>query len=79
MTFKIMYFHKVKIGFKNELVHYKKLIQAKQCKHMALLIFQWPGGTVIWSFLGNHSSCCYRGKRAAAPFLGAIQCSMDIN
>lgn len=45
----------------------QKLIHAKQCKHMALLIFQWPGGTVIWSFLGNHSSCCYRGKRELQP------------
>lgn len=34
---------------------------------MALLIFQWPGGTVIWSFLGNHSSCCYWGKRELQP------------
>lgn len=30
---------------------------------MALLIFQRPGGSVIWSFLGNHSSCRYQGKR----------------
>lgn len=34
---------------------------------MVLLISRWPRGTVMWSFLGNHSSCSYWGKGALRP------------
>lgn len=34
---------------------------------MVLLISPWPRGTVICSFLGNHSSCSYWGKGAFQP------------
>lgn len=37
----------VKIAFTNTLVQLKKKIHAKQCKPMALLIFQWPGGALL--------------------------------
>lgn len=57
--FRTAYFHKVKMPIKSILVGCKILIHARKCKHTVLLIFQWPRGTIICAFLGNHSSCSY--------------------